>query len=533
MITQPPKHWNNRTLKLARAEPVLSLSKESPRILLICNPKRFLAPKLKSRSVTAIPPWVKNSRFPAAGMKQYNNGSILISLLITAAVFSIVIYSLLGVIATQFDFSFRQIAGDQALNIAEAGINYYRWHLAKAPNDLQDGSGGPGPYLHDYHDPQGSLIGRFSLEITPPSQGEPAIIKSTGWTITYPTIKRSITVRLGQTSYANFAFLNNKSVWFGQGVTVNGKVHSNVGVRQDGINTSEISCASTTYICGKETGCDPPEEKPGIWGEGQDQSLWKFPVPVIDFNSIAFDFGKMRSDAQNHGLYLPPSGTYGYNLVFNSDGTATIYKVTAADGYEGWTIEDGCKNRREIIKSQTLISTYNLADAPIFFIEDNIWVQGVVNGRTTVVAARFPLETYQTNVWLPDNLTYLAKDGNHKLGLIAEKDVIFTRDVPEYFDLNAAILAQNGRTIRHHYNQQGCRVGGQGTDSQKNEFNFYGSLISNQRSYWNFSSSPGSPASGFVKTTLDYDPTNYGDPPPYFPSYGTYQFLSWKEVRPD
>ena len=130
-----------------------------------------------------------------------------------------------------------------------------------------------------------------------------------------------------------------------------------------------------------------------------------------------------------------------------------------------------------------------------------------------------------------DYISYLAKDGNHKLGLVAEKDIIFTRDVPEYFDLHAAVLAQNGRTIRHHYNKQGCREQGQGQDSQKNEFNFYGSLISNQRSYWNFSSGQGSPASGFVKTTLDYDPTNFGDPPPYFPSYGAYQFLSWKEVK--
>ena len=39
-------------------------------------------------------------------------GSVLISLLITAATFSIIIYSLLAVLASQFDFSFRQTAHD-------------------------------------------------------------------------------------------------------------------------------------------------------------------------------------------------------------------------------------------------------------------------------------------------------------------------------------------------------------------------------------------------------------------------------------
>jgi len=459
-----------------------------------------------------------------AASHKHSRGSVLISLLITAATFSIVIYSLLAVIASQFDYTFRQIAGDQALNIAEAGINYYRWHLIQAPNDLQDGTSGPGPYIHDYHDPQGALIGRFSLEIIPPSQGGPATIKSTGWTTTYPAIKRTVTVRLGQASFASFAFLNNKSVWFGQGVTVNGKVHSNIGVRQDGINTAEITCASTTYTCGKETGCDPPEQKPGIWGEGQDQSLWTFPVPVVDFDAIAFDFGKMRQDAQTKGLYLGPSGVYGYNLVFNANGTLNVYKVTQAEGYEGWSIEDGCKNRREVINSQTLVGTYNVSSTPIIFIEDITWVRGTLNGRTTLVAARFPLETYQTNIWLPDNLTYLAKDGNHALGLIAQNDIYFARDIPEVFEVDAALMAQRGHVIRHGF----FWFCGQSSNAERLNLTIYGAIISNLESYWNFGTKP---ESGFHERTanLTFDPHLADNPPPYYPKLGGFNILSWNQ----
>ncbi|MEK7520547.1 MAG: hypothetical protein AAB560_00515, partial [Patescibacteria group bacterium] len=58
-----------------------------------------------------------------------------------------------------------------AFAIAEAGIEYYRWHLAHAPADYQDGTGQDGPYVHDYRDKDGKVIGQFSLSITPPPVG--------------------------------------------------------------------------------------------------------------------------------------------------------------------------------------------------------------------------------------------------------------------------------------------------------------------------------------------------------------------------
>ena len=462
-------------------------------------------------------------------------GTITPALLIITSAFIIMIYAILFVIAMQFDYSHRQTASDIAQNLAEAGINYYSWHLGKTPNDYTDGTGQPGPYVHDYKDPQGDIIGKYSLQIDPPTQSHPVItITSTAWHIKYPKVKRSIQVEYGQVVLTRYAFLHNSNMWFGNSITVNGPVFSNGGIRVDGRNSSTVESAKETYTCGAESGCIPdPETKPGVWGNGEIDELWSYPAVPIDFDSIKVNFTNMKSASQTQGLYLGPSGAQGYHFVYTADGEVSIYKITGTSSINGYSLEYGCEILQQVITSETALGTYSLSATPIIFAEDNVWVEGVVNGKTTLAAARFPLGTFNANIWIKGDLTYLAKDGNHKLGLIAERDVIFTRDVPEYFDLNAAILAQNGRTIRHHYNQQGCRVGGQGTDSQKKEFNFYGSLISNQRSYWNFSTGPGSPASGFVKTTLDYDPTNYGDPPPYFPSYGTYQFLSWKEVRPD
>ena len=92
---------------------------------------------------------------------------------------------LIGALGIWADSQLRtaQRSGDQslALKIAEAGIDYYRWHLAHDPEDFQDGTGQPGPYTHDYFDKDGNLIGEFILDITPPAQGSSLVtITSTG-----------------------------------------------------------------------------------------------------------------------------------------------------------------------------------------------------------------------------------------------------------------------------------------------------------------------------------------------------------------
>jgi hypothetical protein len=465
-------------------------------------------------------------------LTKINRGTITPALLIIASSFIIVIYALVFVLSLQFDFAQRQLASDRAFEIAEAGINYYRWHLDINQSDFQDGTGTSGPYLHDYKDLEGNLIGQYSLTITPPEdEAQIVTIESTGWTSRYPKVKRKLKAQYGKIVLTKYAFLHNSNMWFGNSITVKGPVFSNGGIRMDGHNESTIESSRYDYTCGIESGCNTPETKPGIWGNGEIDELWKYPSVPIDFDSIKVNFNDMKASAQSGGLYLGPSSHQGYHLVFLADGTVNVYDVTGASSEKGYSLEYGCETLLQVIVSQTLLGNYSLATTPIIFAEDNIWVEGTVKGKTTVAAARFPLGTFNATIWIPNNLIYSAKDGTNKLGLVSEKDIVFTKDVPEYLYVDGALLAQNGRTIRHHYGYFGCKSGG--ADKNKKEFNFYGSLISNQRSYWNFSSGPKSPASGFVKTTLDYDSTNFSDPPPFFPSWGGYQFLSWQEEKAD
>lgn len=463
---------------------------------------------------------------------KFQKGVILPAILIIGTAFIIVIYGLLSILTLQFDFSQRQIASERAIHIAEAGVNYYRWHLAHDPEDFTDATGQPGPYEHDYLDPQGASIGKFSLEVTPPSDGQSIVtIRSTGWSNEYPKIQRTVKAQYGIPSFSEYSFLSNASSWYGAGITVNGAIHSNNGIRMDGVNTSLVTSAKDEYNCGTETGCFPPEPKPGVWGSGGDQGLWQFPVPVVDFDTLSFDFAKMKEDAQVNGLYFDSSGASGYHLLFFNDGTFRVNKVNSTDFIRGYSVPGqglgeegvgGCRPLYQIITDEELIGIYNVADSPIFFAEDNLWVEGEINGRITVAAAKFPIVSSDVNIWIPNNITYTLYDGSSVLGLVSQNNVFIARDVPEYFNVDAVLMAQSGKVIRHGYFDW-CG----GTEGAvKEKFTINGSIISYFKSYWNFGTAPDS---GFRVREINYDSNALYNPPPYYPTQGEYEFISWTE----
>jgi hypothetical protein len=460
-----------------------------------------------------------------------SSGSITTPLLIISSSLIVVIYGLVFMLSNQLDNTYRREAQAHALYIAEAGVQYYRWHLAHAPTDYADGTGDPpgptgqyGPFVHDYQDPGGEVIGQFSLQITPPEETSSIVtIASTGWLSDYPEAKSIITVKYGIPSFTRFSNLTNAVAWYGSGITVHGLVHSNTGIRMDGENTSKVTAAQDEYTCNFETGCSPTETKPGVWGDGSGSGLWEYPVPPIDFDSIFFDFSLMQQSAIDNGLYLDNiQQSRGYHLVFKVDGTFDVYNVTSTDSYKGYATYEGCRRLNLLIDQETLIGNYSVADNPIVFIEDDTWVEGVVNGKLTIAAAQFPLQSMETDIVINNNLTYLEKDGSSSLGLIALNDVIFGRDIPTDFKIDGALMAQNGKIIRHGF----LSFCGSSSNAVRDSLTIFGALLSNQKSYWNFGSEP---SSGFITRTILYDSNLEFGPPPYFPTNGDYEFISWEE----
>lgn len=454
-------------------------------------------------------------------------GSLMIYLIIIIAIFIMVMFPVVAVFTGKLQLLRLSIEKEQALQIAEAGINYYQWHLAHFPNDYKDGTDASGPYVHDYIDSDTQQnIGKFSLDIISPVVGSTIVtIKSTGWTNNSPNLKRTITVKYGIPSLAEYSILNNGEVWIYYSPQVfSGQVHSNSGVRFDVVGNSLVSSARSTYTTNCFTFCSSGT-KPGVWGIG-DPAFWKFPVPAIDFSAFTSNIANLKSLAQSHGIYLSPSNAYGYSLVFKSDGALNIYKVTSLlsnpqghtyDTSMNWILKDQYTDYSDrILQYETSIPANG-----IVYVEDNVWVEGIVDGRVTVASAKLPYDSSTApTIYIPNNIVYKSKDGSCVLGLIGQKDVIPTYSAPNDLEVDAAVISQNSSFQFFYY-----------PGNIKNNITIYGSII--EFGWWfdNFVWTSGisnNVIAGYTNSYYNYDSNLLYSPPPSFPvSPSGYEILSW------
>jgi hypothetical protein len=460
-------------------------------------------------------------------MQSKEKGSLMIYLIIAIAIFIMVMFPVVMVFTGKLQVMRLAIQKEQALQIAEAGINYYQWHLAHFPNDYKDGTSNAGPYLHNYtdYDTQ-QAIGKFSLTIISPAIGSTVVtIKSTGWTNSNPGLTRTITVRYGIPSLAKYSILNNAPVWIYFSPQIfSGQVQSNSGVRFDVQGNAPVYSAKTTYTCPDWQKC-PQSTEPGVWGSGNSQ-FWQYPVPAVDFSAFTSNLATLKSLAQSGGIYLPPSNTSGYSLVFNSDGTVSIYKVTSLKNNPSggtWDVNMNwiTENQNTDYNHRDLQYTVAIPSNGTIYIEDTLWVEGTVAGRVTVAAATLPYNSATApKIYIPNNIIYKAKDGSCVLGIIGQKDVVPTYHAPDSLEIDAAVISQNSSFEFYDYDS-----------NIKNNISIYGAII--EYGWWfdNFVWTDGindNVISGYANSYYTYDSNLLYSPPPNFPlSTSGYQMLSW------
>lgn len=462
--------------------------------------------------------------------KQNKRGSILMFALVFGSVaFMVIVTGVASYALFENKASVREQDRNSAFHMAEAGVNYYRWHLAHNQTDYQDGTGQPGPYVHEYQDKDGNLIGYFSLNIIPPLAGSTVVtIESTGWTLRQPNASRTIRVRFGAPALTNYTFLSNASMNFSFTSVVQGTIHSNGGIRFDGITDSWVKSAKDRYQY-----CDGPgggncSWKNGIWGGGEPKSFWQYPVPPIDFYSVTTDLEAIRQLANSGGIYLTSSGQEGYHLVFNENNFA-LYKVTSRNCYNGegkwrynkWTgwYWDGdiyCYD----IKTETFLGNYQIPANGAIFIEDDAWVEGVVDGRVSIAVGKIPVQAPYKKIYINNNLTYTAKAGDDVIGLFSQGDIIVPYQTPDLMEIDSALLAQFGGIYRPFY-----------YDNLKNTLQIFGSQISYLGGGWKYVNGYGHVISGYVNTIHIYDANLRYYPPPGFPVGTVYELISWEEVK--
>lgn len=452
----------------------------------------------------------------------FQQGSILVFTIIGIFFVSLIILGILTTATSELRVLRSTVQRELALQIAEAGVNYYQWRLAHFPTDYQDGTGAAGPYIHDYIDTDtGDVIGRYELTITAPAIGSTIVtIQSTGYTLDNTRNKRTVTARYGIPSLAKYAFLTNDLVWIGLGSSVSGQLHSNNGIRFDGTGNAPITSAKATYTCPSSQGCSGNPTRNGVWGSApaSTQAFWDFPVPTVDFSTMTADLAVMKSDAQASGRYLAPSSAQGYSLVFEMNGgvpQVDIYRVTSLRSHETGFDVNGDDHAENIdYQNRTLLfSNQPYPTNGIFYIEDRVWVEGTVGGRALVVAARLPYNSATApSVLIPNNIQYTAYDGSVSLGLIGQKDILITYFVPSTLRVDAALIAQNGSIQRYDF-----------PGEVETSITLYGSVMTFGRRVLNWVGS-----SGFPTINTIYDANLLYSPPPSFPlTADGYQQISW------
>lgn len=481
-------------------------------------------------------------------------GFMLVGILVFASIAMVIMTAVIGGAVANVRLSEKIYNRERAFHLGEAGNEYYRWHLAHSNLDFKDGNATSGPYVHQMVDKFGTPIGSFSLNIIPPISGSTVVkIQSTGSVITASTT-RKIQTTLAIPSLAKYAVAANDAIRFGQGTEVFGPIHSNNGVRFDGLSHNIISSAVSSYDDPDHSGAvefavhthvtEPPgsgaidtfrtleappsavPSRPDIFIAGR-----QFPVPTFDFTGITSDLASIKSQAISAGRYFSASNGVGYRILLKTNDTFDLYKVTALDtvtrscelnsggdtivGWGTWSIK--------ATSGQTFLQNYPIPANGLIFLEDNVWVDGQINtARVTIASGRFPdNSTTRPSITVNNNLLYTNYDGQDVVALISQGDFNVGLASDDNLRIDAALVAQNGRAGRYRYHSS-C-----GANYIRNSLTLYGMIATSKR--YGFAYTDGT---GYGIRNINYDANLLYGPPPSFPlTTSQYSTISWEELK--
>lgn len=497
-------------------------------------------------------------------------GAILSYLLIFIFVFTILLVGILNFILNQLKLSEERIYWHQAFNIAEAGLEYYRWCLN---NDTEQTC----QLQKEYEDLNGNTIGAFQLQLDINS-GCGLIISqniiSTGFTQKFPNVKRKISAFYANESVAKYSYILNSNVWIGADHTIHGPYFSNGGIRFDGQNLSIVSSAQENWECTNSFGCGPegvgyglglcpPECQiinkrcicPGVFSTNQNsiRDLFSFPNPSFDFGSITVNLAQIKDLTKNQGrgLYFGPSNAYGYRIAINQD-NLKAWKVTDVNWLSGIctivndvVICDGeqcrpecvqCVSNKCIVKEPTPKTEQLIFDGQIpqncgaIFFEDNLWLGReteplIIKGKITIASADLITPGKKISVWLQGNIEYTKYDGTDGLSVISQGNNLISLYSPNNMTLRGIFIAQNGFFGRNHY-----PCSSYSPFCLRDSLSIFGSVVSAGRVGAQWLTLGGHIVSGY-KSRGTYVDRNLIYNPPVFTPFLSSQFriLNWEE----
>jgi len=485
-------------------------------------------------------------------------GSIVMLVMVFLGVFTLLTGSIVGYVLQQGKYGRALFGREQAIHVAEAGLEYYRWFLAHNPSILVNGTGLVSPYTYAVNDPEGGAVGNAVITATANLQCGAVQwidLTSVGASDSAPRFPRTLEARYLKSSVAEYSYILNSNVW--QASDIVGPYHSNGGIHMDGASNSNVTSKVSTWTCDSTYGCSPSQSKPGIWGNGSGYNLWSYPAADISFPGMAINFSSLKTYAQTSGIYLSPTAAFvagvqqgssystvgaddrhGYRIVFRSDGKVDVYRVTGTSGVSSIHIDNQSQWTTDYhtITSQTLLtgSPFTLpSGCSIIYSQAKVWLEGTVKGKITVIAAD-TTGAISPDIILQNNINYVTGDGTTGLTAIAQHSVLYPLIIPDQMSVRGIFVAQSGYYGRNFYY---CIYT---PNDKRTSLNLQGTVVSNQRpvTKWGYNSigwgcsggGSSSDYSGFNTRTSTYDRILAFSPPPFTPATSVdYKLSLWRE----
>ena len=428
-------------------------------------------------------------------------GSALITVIIHLCIGIGVVLTVLDMANNHSRISANQIALEQSIYMAEAGLErgarYVESNivaLSAANGTLTTVSGSIGSGINS---------GNYTFVVTRVNNNLYSLI-CTG---SVRTSKRVVSIqRIYQPSFAELALWShiNGAIYYAYGDIFTGHVHSDDVIYFDAtsggpIFSNLVTSATNTYVVANGALSDI------YFGQGFSYPTSFGTMSNVDFNSSATN--SLKTIATNSGLVLNGNST----LSFNGS-TVQITNPTL-----GWTNHVYTPPNEGIIYVANHGSTSGTNAGTV------ILNGGTISGRLTVVA--------ENNMTIQSNIMYATDPRTHPnatnaLGLISQDNISVGTSAPNNLEVDAAIMA-TGTSGDGSAGSWG--VISYNTGSPRGNLTVYGGIVQYQRGAVGTLNSGGTIASGYKKN-YSYDPRFLNTPPPYYPVVqNVVRFANWQD----
>ncbi len=431
-----------------------------------------------------------------AGRRTNERGSTLVTVMCYLFIAVGLVVTMLDVATNHRKISQRQMNMEQALDVAEGGVEVgARWiesnlvTLVASSTGATNGSGTIG-------------FGSYAYSITR-SNGSTYSIISTG---TVSGVTRTVSIlRIYQPTYAEFAIWShvNGGLYFKAGEVFNGHVHSDGQLYFDNASGGPVFHAAVTSLASSYVGSISGIE----FDQGLTLNSYQGTMADIDFNSTAST--SLKNVATSTGLVLQGNTTIQFN--------GSSVKIT--NSRAGWNNHSYSPAGEGIIYIQNATSGTSSTRPGIAYVTG-----GNVSGRLTIVT--------ENDITIQGNITY-ANDpltnpnSTDALGLISRDDINVDTSAPNNLQINAAMVATgtSGDGSLGSFNVTNYSSG-----APRGNLTIYGGIVQNTRgAVGTFNSYTGATTHGYNKN-YSYDPRFIDTPPPYYPVVGgKVEFSQWQE----